>query len=82
MQNLPMSTFDEIFDAAQALPPVDRWNLMTRLWEATPVEEWPPLNNAEIAEIQRRSAEYDAGEVEDQSWERVRQRIQSRLTHE
>jgi hypothetical protein len=40
-----MSTFDEIFDAAQALPPADRWNLMTRLWEATPVEEWPRIQS-------------------------------------
>jgi len=37
-----------------------------------PADSLPPLSDAQVAEIQKRSAEYDAGTAETVSWEQVR----------
>jgi putative addiction module component (TIGR02574 family) len=69
-----MMTFNEVFDAAQALPASDRIRLMEALWEAVPESDWPPPNEEWIAESQRRSAEYGAGASTVSSWPEVKER--------
>lgn len=74
-----MSTPEEIYAAANALPPSDRWALVTRLWETLPPEAWNAPDDLELAEIQRRSAEFDAGSVEPISKAEVQRLIHERL---
>lgn len=74
-----MSTPEEIFAAVQSLDPSDRWQLVTRLWDALPDEAWAAPCQADLDEIQRRSAEYDAGGVETIGRDEVRRRIRDRL---
>ena len=76
-----MLTPEEIFAAVQSLDPSDRWELVTRLWDALPNDTWPAPSKADLAEIQRRSAEYDAGGVETISRDEVRRRIRDRLAN-
>ena len=51
-----MTTFDDIYHAAQSLPAPDRIRLIDALWNTLPPDEWPPPNDDWIAEAQRRSA--------------------------
>jgi len=74
-----MSTPEEILAAANALPPNDRWVLVTRLWETLPPEAWDAPDDLELAEIQRRSAEYDAGGVVPVDKTEVQRLIRERL---
>jgi putative addiction module component (TIGR02574 family) len=77
--SISMSTPEEIYAAANALPPNDRWMLVTRLWETLPPEAWEAPDDHERAEIQRRSAEFDAGGVEPIEKAEVQQRIRKFL---
>jgi putative addiction module component (TIGR02574 family) len=74
-----MANPDEIFAAAAALPATDKWMLVTRLWATLPAEAWDAPSDLELAEVQRRSAEYDRGEVTPIERDEVRQRIRNRL---
>jgi putative addiction module component (TIGR02574 family) len=74
-----MSSPDEIFHAVQSLAPDERWQLITRLWDALPPEDWPKPPDEDLAEVHRRFAEYEAGEVESISWEDARKQIRERL---
>ncbi|MBA3482664.1 MAG: addiction module protein [Pirellulales bacterium] len=74
-----MSTPEEIFAAAQSLTPSDQWQLVTRLWNSLPDEAWEEPCQADLDEIQRRSAEFDAGGVATVSRDEVRRRIRERL---
>jgi putative addiction module component (TIGR02574 family) len=67
-----MITFDDIFDAAQGLPPEDRIRLIYALWDTVTPEEWQSPSEEWIAEAQRRSAEYDAGRISAAPWQEVR----------
>jgi len=58
-------------EAAQ-LPIADRILLIEALWDSVPEGSLPPLNGEWLAEINRRSAEFDAGAVQAVPWERVR----------
>ena len=73
-----MTTFADIFDAAQALPATDRIRLIEALWDNLPPGEWPPPTEEWIAEAQRRSAEYDAGVMSASSWPDVRARARQK----
>jgi putative addiction module component (TIGR02574 family) len=74
-----MLTSDDIFNAVQSLAPAERWQLVTRLWDALPDEVWGMISQDDFEEIQRRSAEFDAGNAVTVSREQVRQRIRERL---
>jgi putative addiction module component (TIGR02574 family) len=74
-----MLTADDLFNAAQSLAPAERWQLATRLWDALPDEVWSIISQNDLEEIQRRSAEFDAGNAIVVSREEVRQRIRERL---
>jgi putative addiction module component (TIGR02574 family) len=67
-------SFDELLSAANGLPAAERMRLSDLLRESVPPDEWPPLSDEWLAEIDRRSCEYDAGRMPTASWSEVRQR--------
>ena len=73
-----MMTFNDVFNAAHALPATDRLRLIEALWDSVPLAEWPSPSAEWIAEAQRRSAEYDAGAASASSWPDVQARARRR----
>ena len=74
-----MSSVDDAFLAAQSLAPAEKLQLISRLWETRPpVGAFRP-SDADLAEVKRRWAEYEAGKVGLVPWEEVRDRIRQRL---
>jgi putative addiction module component (TIGR02574 family) len=67
-----MADYETVFAAASGLPIADRVQLIEALWDTLPADCLPPLSDQWIAEIQRRSAEYDAGSVQTVPWEQIR----------
>ena len=59
-----MPNYDTVLAEASRLPVVDRIQLIEALWDTVPAGALPPLSDEWIAEIQRRSAEYDSGSVQ------------------
>jgi putative addiction module component (TIGR02574 family) len=74
-----MSSLDQVLQAALALPEEDRARLIDEL-SATlgPGEDDAPLDEAWMAEIQRRSQESDAGQVRAIPWDEVRRQAQEK----
>jgi putative addiction module component (TIGR02574 family) len=73
-----MATVDDAFSFAQSLSPAEQHILIERLLEAMPAQDFRPPDS-HLAEVQRRSAEYDAGRMETYSWEEVHDEIQQML---
>ncbi len=73
-----MTTFNDIYAAAQALPAEDQVRLIEALWDHLPPNEWPVPDEAWITESQRRSAAYDAGTMSASSWPDVQARARQR----
>lgn len=71
-----MATVDDAFSYAQSLSPADRQLLVDRLLDAMPPQEFRP-SDSQLTEVQRRSAEYDAGRMAAYSWEEVRSETRS-----
>jgi putative addiction module component (TIGR02574 family) len=69
-----MATFEELLGAAQHLAPSERIHLAHALWDTVPTEEWPLPGQEWIDEAQRRSAEYDVGNMTAAPWPEVRAR--------
>jgi putative addiction module component (TIGR02574 family) len=67
-----MPDFQTILADASRLPVVDRIQLIEALWDTVPGDALPPLTDEWLAEIQRRSAEFDSGTVKTVPWEQVR----------
>jgi putative addiction module component (TIGR02574 family) len=67
-----MSDYDTLLANASQWPLDVRVQLIEALWDTLPEDAIPPLNGEWLAEIQRRSAEYDAGLVQPVAWEEVR----------
>jgi putative addiction module component (TIGR02574 family) len=74
-----MSTPEEIYAAANALPPNDKWLLVTRLWATLPPEAWEAPDDLELAEVQRRSREFDAGKSRPVEKAEVQRAIRERM---
>ena len=58
-----------------AIPVADlteRIQLIDALWDTVPDDALPPLSKEWLAEIQRRSAEFDSGTVRTVPWEESR----------
>lgn len=72
-----MSTPEEIFAAVQSLDPSDRWQLVTRLWDALPPQETVIVDDATLAEFDRRYAELESGQVEAVPADEVRRLMRS-----
>jgi putative addiction module component (TIGR02574 family) len=70
-----LDTANELAVAALALAPEQKLWLIDQIWNTLPPEQWPPLPDAEVSEIQRRSAAYDAGQELASDWETVRARL-------
>ena len=69
-----MTTLNEILIAAQSLPAEERAQLVAALWENVSPNDWIPPSDEWIAEANRRSDLFDAGEMSDSPWSDVRQR--------
>jgi putative addiction module component (TIGR02574 family) len=69
-----MTTVQELLDAAQALPPAERAQLIHALWDTVSPQDWTPPSGDWIAEAQRRSGAYDAGQMTASPSSEVRQR--------
>jgi putative addiction module component (TIGR02574 family) len=69
-----MATVQEILDAAQTLPSPERARLIHALWQSVSPDDWTPPSDEWIAEAQRRSEAYDAGQMTASPWSEVRQR--------
>jgi len=67
-----MLDYETVLAEASRLPVVDRVQLIEALWETLPPDSLPPLSDEWVAEIQRRSAEYDSGSVQTVPWEQIR----------
>jgi putative addiction module component (TIGR02574 family) len=67
-----MNDYQSLLANASELPVGQRVQLIDALWDTLPENAMPPLSDEWLAEIKRRSAEYDAGTVEPISWEQVR----------
>ena len=68
-----MSNYDALLSDASQLPLGERIQLIEAFWDVVvPEEEMPPLSDEWAAEIQRRSVEYDAGNVQATPWEEIR----------
>jgi putative addiction module component (TIGR02574 family) len=59
-----MATSEEVFRDAMALPPDARAELTERLVESLAQDVSPEITSAQLAEVQRRIAQVESGEVE------------------
>lgn len=67
-----MSTYETLLTDVSRLPVAERIQLMGAIWDTLPADSLPPLDAEWLAEIQQRSAEYDAGSAETGPWEQVK----------
>ena len=78
-----MATSEEIFREAMALPPDARAELTERLVESLAKDISPEITNAQLAEVRRRIAQVESGEVDlipgDEALARVRNLLAQRL---
>jgi putative addiction module component (TIGR02574 family) len=78
-----MATSEEIFRDAMALPADARAELSERLVESLAQDISPEITEAQLAEVRRRIAQVESGEVElipgDEALARVRRLLAQRL---
>ena len=67
-----MLSYEALLVEASHLPITDRIQLIEALWDTLPADSLPPLTDEWLAEIRRRSAEYDSGAVQTTPWEQIR----------
>jgi putative addiction module component (TIGR02574 family) len=67
-----MPDYDTLFTDASQLPLDARIQLIEALWDTVSEDCGAPLSDEWLAEIDRRSAEYDAGLVQPIPWEQIR----------
>jgi putative addiction module component (TIGR02574 family) len=68
---------EQVLQTALSLPPGEQIELIESLIAALDQTDPQPLDDASMAEIRRRSAEYDAGKVTPIPWSAVRQRARA-----
>jgi putative addiction module component (TIGR02574 family) len=73
------SSMEQAFRLAQTLSPDERLQLISRLWESIRLSGDFRPSDADLCEMQRRSAELDAGTVKGIPWEVVRDSVRARL---
>lgn len=74
-----MSDYQTVRSAAAELPVADRLRLIDDLAASVSDDHLPSLSGEWLAEIERRSAEIDSGDVTTESWQEVRQRLLHRV---
>lgn len=68
-----MPDYKTLLADASELPVAERIQLIEALWDTVPDNTaLPPLSQEWLAEIQRRSAEFDSGSVRTVPWEEIR----------
>ncbi|MCY2962796.1 MAG: addiction module protein [Planctomycetota bacterium] len=67
-----MPTYQSLLEDAKLLPVTERIQLIEELWDSVPLNSVPPLTEVWTKEIQRRSAELDAGAVQSIPWEQIK----------
>jgi putative addiction module component (TIGR02574 family) len=72
-------SYETLLADARQLPVASRVQLIEALWDTLPPDSLPPLSDEWLEEIQRRSAEFDAGLVQTTPWEQVRAEALRRL---
>jgi putative addiction module component (TIGR02574 family) len=65
------TSVDDAFLLAQSLPPADKLQLISRLWDNIRLGGGFRPSDSDLREMQRRSAEFDAGKVKGIPWEEV-----------
>ena len=65
---------DRVLHAALSLPDEEQWQLVAALVSAVDERGLRPFDDSWLAEIQRRSAQFDAGSVQAIPWSEVRAR--------
>jgi putative addiction module component (TIGR02574 family) len=70
--DIAMPTYETLLTDASRLSVEDRIRLLDGIWDTLPADALPPLSEEWVAEIQRRSAEYDAGKAQTVSWEQIK----------
>lgn len=73
-------TYEEVLRTAQSLDEPERVRLVDELIGTLSSVEAVPLDDAWLAEIDRRSAELDAGAVQTIPWSEVRRQAWQRAT--
>jgi putative addiction module component (TIGR02574 family) len=72
-------TYESLLIEASRLPVADRLQLFDAIWDTLPEDSLPPLSEEWATEIQKRSAEYDAGGVQTVPWDQVKAEALRRL---
>ncbi len=67
-----MTNVESLLADAARLPVADRIQFIEALWETIPEDSLPQLSEEWLAEIEKRSAEYDSGSVVTVPWEEIR----------
>lgn len=75
-----VASLDQVLAAALTLPEAERAELVDSLISTFAPEDAAPLDDAWLAEINRRSDEFDAGGVQTLTWAEVRERARRRRT--
>ena len=73
-----MTEYQDILAHATKLPVDDRLRLIDDLASSVPDDCPPKLSPEWLSEIDRRSREIDAGDVDTESWADIRQRLFSK----
>ena len=74
-----MSKYESILADAAQLSVMDRIQLIEALWDTVPEGGLPPLTEEWLAEIEKRSAEFDSGKVAPIPWSEVKANALNRL---
>ena len=74
-----VASYSELLRAAEGLPEPDRVHLIESLIATLGPETGAPLDDAWLAEIDRRSREIDAGAVELIPWAEVKRQARQRV---
>lgn len=74
-----IANYQNILHAAKSsLTAQERLRLAQAMWEDVSPEDWTAPSPEWIAEVQSRSAAYDAGEITASSWPEVRSRARGK----
>lgn len=75
-------TYEEALRTARSLDELERVRLVNELLGTLTLEEAAPLDDAWLAEIDRRSADLDAGAVQTIPWSEVRRKAWQRANRD
>jgi putative addiction module component (TIGR02574 family) len=67
-----MLDYESVLADASHLPIPDRIQLIEALWDTMPADSLPPLSAEWLAEVRRRSAQYDSGDANGTPWAEVK----------